>query len=52
MTPLHGASLRHFRDLRDRTHGQATTREAKEALFATAVELLAPVAGAVLEDPT
>ncbi|HUR05108.1 MAG TPA: hypothetical protein VM347_21370 [Nonomuraea sp.] len=49
-TPLHEASLRHFRDLRDRTHGQATTREGKEALFATAVGLLAPVAVEVLEE--
>lgn len=32
-SPPHEASLRHFRDLRDRTHGQATTREAEEALF-------------------
>ena len=45
------ALLRHFADLRDRRHGaDAVTRPAKEALFATTVELLAPHARAVLAE--
>lgn len=31
---LHEASLRHYRDLRDGTHGDVSTREDKERLFA------------------
>jgi hypothetical protein len=41
--PVHEQALRHFRDLRDHNHGDATSREGKEALFATAVELLEPI---------
>jgi hypothetical protein len=36
--------IRHFSDLRDRTHGGSVSRNDKEAHFAHAVELLAPVA--------
>src|SRR5258708_3255039 len=50
-TPGHlTALIRHFDDLRDRTHGKATTRHDKEAHFAHAVDLLAPVAGQTLEE--
>jgi hypothetical protein len=39
--PAYVAALRrHFTDLRDGTHGDAHDRAAKEALFATAVDLL------------
>jgi hypothetical protein len=46
MTHLHSeALLRHFADLRDRSHGEtAVTRAEKEQLFAATVELLDPVA--------
>ena len=43
--------LRHFVDLRDRNYGEtAVTREEKEALFAEAVNYLAPYAIQVLEE--
>ncbi|MER5419280.1 hypothetical protein [Streptosporangium roseum] len=43
--PDHAAALlRHFADLRDRTHGDAVSRQAKERLFHQAVTLLAPYA--------
>jgi hypothetical protein len=42
--------LRHFRDLRDGTHGGSVSRADKEAHFAHAVDLLAPVARQVLEE--
>jgi hypothetical protein len=42
---------RHFVDLRDGTHGEtAVTREEKEALFAEAVNYLAPYALQVLDE--
>ncbi|MFI9008145.1 hypothetical protein ACIGNX_13050 [Actinosynnema sp. NPDC053489] len=45
----HHALLRHFADLRDGDHGNgAVTRQQKEALFATTVDLLDPVARRVL----
>ncbi|MCW3045208.1 MAG: hypothetical protein JWL57_3366 [Actinobacteria bacterium] len=44
------ALIRHFNDLRDRTHGGSVSREDKEAHFAHAVELLAPVARQALEE--
>ncbi|WP_223166918.1 hypothetical protein [Nonomuraea sp. SYSU D8015] len=49
-TPMNEALIRHFRDLRDGTHGPATSREDKERLFFTAVELLDPVARKVLDE--
>jgi len=50
-TPGHVTALiRHFSDLRDRTHGGSVSREDKEAHFAHAVELLAPVARQALEE--
>ncbi|MFG1616785.1 hypothetical protein ACGFI3_28835 [Nonomuraea wenchangensis] len=49
-TPINEALLRHFRDLRDGVHGQAVSREDKERVFATAVELLDPVARRVLAE--
>jgi hypothetical protein len=50
-TPGHVTALiRHFSDLRDRTHGGSASREDKEAHFAHAVELLAPVARQALEE--
>ncbi|TMR95421.1 hypothetical protein [Nonomuraea basaltis] len=49
-TPINEALIRHFRDLRDGVHGRATTREDKEHLFVTAVELLDPVARSVLDE--
>ena len=49
--PPHVTSLRrHFEDLRDGTHGNRSTRRAKEALFAVAVDLLAPHAVRVLRE--
>src|SRR5260370_6370672 len=42
--------LRHFADLRDGTHGDATSREDKERLFAAAVELLDPHARQALTE--
>ncbi|GAA2673828.1 MULTISPECIES: hypothetical protein [Actinosynnema] len=51
MTDHHQALLRHFADLRDGNHGgAATTRRAKEELFAATVDLLDPVARRVLAD--
>src|SRR3981081_4689008 len=50
-TPGHVTALiRHFSDLRARTHGGAVSREDKETHFAHAVELLAPVARQALEE--
>jgi hypothetical protein len=45
-----GALLRHFADLRDGTHGAATSRHEKERLFAEAVALLDPYARQALEE--
>src|SRR2546423_9861022 len=42
--------LRHFADLRDGTHGGATSRRDKEHLFAEAVALLDPYAWQALEE--
>jgi hypothetical protein len=44
------ALIRHFEDLRDGTHGGATSRKDKEAHFEKAVRLLAPVARQVLTE--
>ncbi len=44
------ALLRHFTDLRDLQHGDATTRPGKEALFREAASLLDPYAKQVLEE--
>jgi hypothetical protein len=44
-----GALLRHFADLRDGSHGGATSRRDKERLFAEAVALLDPYARQALE---
>jgi hypothetical protein len=44
------ALLRHFGDLRDGTHGGASSRPEKERLFAAAVELLDPYALQVLDE--
>jgi hypothetical protein len=50
-TPGHVTVLiRHFSDLRDRTHGGSVSRDDKEAHFAHAVDLLAPVARQALEE--
>jgi hypothetical protein len=50
-TPGHVTALiRHFSDLRDRTHGGSVSRDDKEAHFAHAVDLLAPVARQALEE--
>jgi len=50
-TPGHVTALiRHFSDLRDRRHGGSVSRADKEAHFAYAVELLAPVACQALEE--
>jgi hypothetical protein len=50
-TPGHVTALiRHFDDLRDRTHGGSVSRHDKEAHFAHAVELLAPVARQALDE--
>lgn len=48
--PAHAALLRHFADLRDGVHGDATSRADKEKLFADAVRLLDPVARQVLTE--
>ena len=45
-----GALLRHFADLRDGTHGGASTRPDKERLFTEAVALLDPEARQVLDE--
>jgi hypothetical protein len=44
------ALLRHFADLRDGTHGGATSRRDKERLFSAAVSLLDPTARQVLDE--
>jgi len=44
------ALLRHFADLRDGTHGGASSRGDKERLFAAAVPLLDPYARQALEE--
>jgi hypothetical protein len=44
------ALLRHFDDLRDGTHGGSVCRQDKDAHFAHAVELLAPVAQQALDE--
>ena len=44
------ALLRHFADLRDGTHGGASSRTDKEHLFAEAVALLDPYARQVLDE--
>jgi len=50
-TPGHiTALIRHFNDLRDGNHGGSVTRHDKEAHFAHAVQLLAPVARQALEE--
>ncbi|MEV0237138.1 hypothetical protein [Nonomuraea sp. NPDC050786] len=49
-TPMNQALIRHFCDLRDGIHGQAVSREDKERLFATATELLDPVARRALDE--
>jgi hypothetical protein len=49
--PPHAAALlRHFADLRDLQHGDATSRPDKELLFTRAVELLDPYARQALEE--
>jgi hypothetical protein len=45
-----GALLRHFADLRDGSHGTATSRQEKERLFADAVALLDPYARQALTE--
>jgi hypothetical protein len=42
--------IRHFEDLRDGTHGGSAGRTDKEAHFAKAVQLLAPIASQVLTE--
>jgi hypothetical protein len=44
------ALLRHFADLRDGTHGGATSRQDKERLFTAAVALLDPEARQALDE--
>ena len=45
-----GALLRHFADLRDGSHGGATSRREKERLFAKAIALLDPYARQALDE--
>jgi hypothetical protein len=45
-----GALLRHFADLRDGTHGAATSRQEKERLFAQAVASIDPYARQALDE--
>ena len=45
-----GALLRHFADLRDGSHGSATSRQDKERLFVDAVALLDPYARQALTE--
>jgi hypothetical protein len=45
-----GALLRHFADLRDGSHGGASSRSDKERLFADAVALLDPYARQALDE--
>ncbi|MEQ4718709.1 hypothetical protein [Nonomuraea sp. B19D2] len=47
---MNEALIRHFRDLRDRDHGGAVTREDKERVFVMATELLDPVARRALDE--
>jgi hypothetical protein len=50
-SPAHlTALIRHFDDLRDNTHGGSVSRRDKEAHFASAVELVAPVARQALDE--
>jgi hypothetical protein len=50
-TPGHlTALIRHFDDLRDRTHGGAVSRHDKETHFSDAVVLLAPLARQALDE--
>ena len=42
--------IRHFKDLRDRTHGGSSSRRDKEAHLEKAVQLLAPIARTVLTE--
>ena len=42
--------IRHFEDLRDRTHGGSSSRKDKETHFEKAVQLLAPIARTVLTE--
>ena len=46
----YSAALRHFIDLRDGTHGGASSRDGKERLYTAAVELLDPYARQALEE--
>ncbi|MER6942699.1 hypothetical protein ABT294_01630 [Nonomuraea sp. NPDC000554] len=46
----HEALLRHFRDLRDGTHGHASSREDKERLFTETVALMDAVARQTLDE--
>lgn len=46
----YSAALRHFIDLRDGTHGGASSRDEKERLYTAAVELLDPYARQALEE--
>ncbi|MGW1755365.1 hypothetical protein [Streptomyces mirabilis] len=49
--PAHTAALlKHFADLRDGTHGDAVSRQAKEELFVATVELLDPYARQALDE--
>ena len=48
--PYVRALMRHFADLRDKTHGGSPGRHDKEDHFARAVELLHPVATQVLRE--
>jgi hypothetical protein len=49
--PAHPTSLlRHFVDLRDRTHGGSVSRPDKEDRFAQEVDLLSPVARQALNE--
>ncbi len=45
-----GALLRHFTDLRDRTHGGVSSRREKEELFGNAVPLIDPYARRALDE--
>ena len=47
--PLTGL-MRHFIDLRDGVHGDAVSREDKEAVFTREVDLLSPVANQALSE--
>jgi hypothetical protein len=45
-----GALLRHFADLRDGTHGGASSRQNKERFFTAAVELIDPEVVSALDE--